>query len=352
MKTSFPNCNESVEAEEKNNRGKLTIHRREFIKTVGKAAVGVTLAPLLHLTPATEARGPNEPAEKMVKVLYDNLTPEQQSIVLLPWNDKRRLRVENNWRVVPQRIADIYSKTQQETIDAILRGVTNEVGYEKLMRAMKDDSGGLGNYSACLFHTGDKGETTPSRLAFLLTGRHQTLRADGGTEKNAVFGGPIFYGHAVEFNERPDHPGNVWWHQARLASKVFSALDEKQRKLALVQGTSPEDSPACIRLKGENGQFSGIPISELSPDQKTLVESVMRGLLEPYRQSDVDEAFLAIKANGGLEAVHLSFYQDGDLPDENGIWDRWKIEGPTLAWYFRGSPHVHTWVNVKHKVDS
>ena len=24
----------------------------------------------------------------------------------------------------------------------------------------------------------------------------------------------------------------------------------------------------------------------------------------------------------------------------------WKIEGPTMSWYFRGSPHVHTWVHI------
>jgi hypothetical protein len=29
--------------------------------------------------------------------------------------------------------------------------VTSEEGYEKILRAMQDDMGGLGNYSACLF---------------------------------------------------------------------------------------------------------------------------------------------------------------------------------------------------------
>jgi hypothetical protein len=66
------------------------------------------------------------------------------------------------------------------------------------MKAMQDDSGGLENYSACLF------SDEQDKLSFLLTGRHQTLRADGGAEKNAVFGGPIFYGHAVQFSERPE----------------------------------------------------------------------------------------------------------------------------------------------------
>ena len=24
----------------------------------------------------------------------------------------------------------------------------------------------------------------------------------------------------------------------------------------------------------------------------------------------------------------------------------WRIEGPSFVWYFRGTPHVHVWVNV------
>ena len=42
----------------------------------------------------------------------------------------------------------------------------------------------------------------------------------------------------------------------------------------------------------------------------------------------------------------------GDLPDKDGIWDRWKLEGPAFVWYFRGSPHVHTWINIAHKAES
>jgi hypothetical protein len=31
----------------------------------------------------------------------------------------------------------------------------------------------------------------------------------------------------------------------------------------------------------------------------------------------------------------------------DGVWDVWQIEGPFMRWYFRGSPHVHTWVHVR-----
>ena len=132
------------------------------------------------------------------------------------------------------------------------------------------------------------------------------------------------------------------------ASKIFHALDGKQRQIALVLSGSPSDRPSTVNLKGKKGKFVGIPVSELANDQKELVEQVLRSLLEPYRRSDVEEVLTAINANGGIDKLHISFYKDGDLSDKDGIWDRWKLEGPTFAWYFRGSPHVHTWINIAH----
>jgi hypothetical protein len=319
------------------------LNRRDFLKKVVKVAAVVGAAPVIGQVGPVFARGRAEPAEKMVKMLHESLSAEQRKILLLPWSNSRRLQVANNWRVVPQRIKGAYSKDQQEMIREILQGVTSEEGFDKIMRAMRDDAGGLGNYSASLFSDGN------DKLSFVLTGRHQTIRADGGAQQNAVFGGPLFCGHSVDFNERPDHPGNVWWHQARLASKVYYALNGKQQGLALVKRGSPADRASTIRLQGESGKFTGIPVSELSGDQNDLVASVLRSLLEPYRKTDVAEVMAALDANGGLDKLHISFYKDGDLPDKDGVWDRWKIEGPAFIWYFRGSPHVHTWIHVAHK---
>ena len=126
----------------------------------------------------------------------------------------------------------------------------------------------------------------------------------------------------------------------------------EQQHLALVQNGSPADRQSTVNLKGERGKFSGIPVSELANDQKALVEQVLGSLLEPYRKSDVEEAMRAIHANGGMDSLHLSFYKDGNLLDKAGIWDRWKLEGPAFIWYFRGSPHVHAWIHIAHKVES
>ncbi len=342
---NYLDCSESFELNSNDSRRQHKLNRRDFLKKTGKAAVVLSALPFIGKVPPIFARGSEEHAELMVRRLFESLSQEQKNLLLLPWRDVRRLHVNNNWHVVPEKIGHAYSNEQKEIIREILKGVTSEEGYDKTMTAMKDDSGGLENYSACLFSNGE------DKLSFLLSGRHQTIRADGGAEKMAVFGGPIFYGHAVEFYERPDHPGNVWWHQSRLASKVYQALDGKQQQIALVLGGSPADHPSTVKLKGKKGKFSGIPVGELANDQKALVGQVLRSLLEPFRESDIEEVLAAINANGGSDKLHISFYKEGDMPDKDGIWDRWKLEGPAFVWYFRGSPHVHTWINIAHQAE-
>jgi len=71
----------------------------------------------------------------------------------------------------------------------------------------------------------------------------------------------------------------------------------------------------------------------------------MSDLLAPFRKQDADEAIKLIKANG-FENLHMAFYKNLDIGND-GVWDVWQIEGPAMVWYFRGAPHVHTWVHVR-----
>jgi len=51
---------------------------------------------------------------------------------------------------------------------------------------------------------------------------------------------------------------------------------------------------------------------------------------------------------GGFDNLHLSFYNGAKMDIGNdGVWDVWQLESPNMVWYFRGAPHVHTWVNIR-----
>ena len=80
-------------------------------------------------------------------------------------------------------------------------------------------------------------------------------------------------------------------------------------------------------------------------DQKSELQKVLTMLVEPFRVEDREEALECLKTQGGLDGCVLTFYEDGDI-GEDGVWDNWRLEGPSFVWYFRGEPHVHVWVNV------
>ena len=76
----------------------------------------------------------------------------------------------------------------------------------------------------------------------------------------------------------------------------------------------------------------------------------MKVMLEPYRNADSEDVQACLKKQGGLDKCSLAFYQDGDIGDD-GVWDNWRLEGPAFVWYFRGSPHVHLWINIGDSPD-
>ena len=61
-------------------------------------------------------------------------------------------------------------------------------------------------------------------------------------------------------------------------------------------------------------------------------------------QDDRDAILDCLKKQGGLDKCSLAFYREGALGEDE--WDNWRLEGPSFVWYFRGTPHVHIWINV------
>lgn len=315
-----------------------SVSRRDFLRTVGTTVGGIALgSTAVGLLPVAAQTAKPPKAESLVKTLFESLTAKQKETLCMSWEHPKRSMVQANWAIVKPTISEIFTADQQKMVEGILRGITTEEWYPKIVQQMENDGGGLDQYHVAMF-----GDPHSRKFEWVLTGRHVTLRADGHSNANAAFGGPIFYGHAPKDTEDPNHPGNVYWEQAQQANSVFQALDGKQRGVALLDKAPSEDS---IKLQGKAGAFPGIAIGELSKDQKQLVHKVMHTLLAPYRPSDASEVMRDIQANGGLDKIHLAFYKQEDL-GADGVWDIWRLEGPALVWHFRGAPHIHTWVNI------
>jgi hypothetical protein len=320
-----------------------TLDRRNFLRTTGAAAAAAGI-----VTPSLAAKAEKKPpAETIVKTLYESLTDKQKKQMCFDWDhvDPRRgllrIRLENNWKITrPEIRSKFYTADQQAMIRAIFEGITNPDWHKRFDQQLRDDVGGFGRrQSIAIFGTPGSG-----KFEFVLASRHMTLRCDGDSAEHVAFGGPILYAHEGEaLFEKPGHPTNVFWYQALEANKIYHMLDGKHQKQALITKGMPTEEK--VAFQGAKGAFPGVPISELARDQKEGLQKILGMLLEPFRQSDQNEATKCLKAHGGLDKCHLAFYQEGDL-GEDKIWDNWRIEGPSFVWYFRGDPHVHVWVNI------
>lgn len=330
----------------------MSADRRQFLKSAAAAAASAAAFPLFATAkdaPAVAGPTVKSAAETAVKALYDTFTAAQKKDVCFAWDHKDKDRgllrtfVSNNWQITKHTLnSEFFTKEQRGIVGDIFKGLVNPEWHKRFIKQLEQDNGGKAfgtAQSVAIF-----GEPGTDKFEFVMTGRHQTIRADGNTEKSVAFGGPIFYGHAGKnFTEEKDHPDNVFWPQALAANKVYTLLDDKQKKAALVK-TSPKE--AAVQFRGEKAKEQpGLLISELTGDVRKEIQKVLEVLIEPFRTEDRDECQAMLKAQGGLDACKLSFFADEDVGFDD-VWDNWRIEGPSFVWHFRGCPHVHVWVNV------
>jgi hypothetical protein len=325
-----------------------SLDRRDFIRAIGAGVVGVASAGTLLVSGrARAAEDPRpekpRPAEELVKELHAGFSDEQKKNLVLPFNHglvegkgrATRLGMYNS-ALQNKKIADNYTKGQQELIERILKAISaGDDGYRCISRGGNfDTGGGLRGCGATLFGDPSKDK----EWSWVFTGHHLTVRCDGRPADGVGFGGPMYYGHSPSgYSEN-----NVFYFQTKSVMGVYDALEEKQREKAVIKGSPGEQLPS-IRFRPNGEARPGLAFADLSKDQKELVEKVMKDLLKPYRTEDVNEVMGIVKDTGGMDKIHLAFYRQRD---DGNRWHFWRLEGPGFVWNFRVLPHVHTYVNV------
>ncbi len=344
--------------------------RRDFLKGIASSTATAALGgSLLGLVPGSQAAPEaTSTADAAVKALYDSLTEQQKQAMCFDWDKKGygglplRLHVTNNWAVSSTAIGAL-SKDQQALVDEVLKSVLNPGWPAKLAQQAKDDTGKpwTQDRKIAIFGTPASG-----KCQCVISGFHLTFRAGGDRGGHAAFGGAICHGHQPSgFHEKPGHPGNIFWYQAQQAHKVYQLLDGKQQQKALVARGMPyyefegkidrsvilpqsklnRALEPDVRFRGPAAVLPGLPITEMTRDQKEAMHKVLASLLEPYRQPYREAVQRCLERQGGLDRCHLIFYREHTL-GKDGEWDNWRVEGPAFVWYFRGYPHVHLWVHV------
>ena len=185
------------------------------------------------------------------------------------------------------------------------------------------------------------GDPHSKNFQVMFSGPHLNLRVGGRNDEGVAFGGPQVYGDQ-RGNEEAGLPNNVYQPQLSMGMELLHSLDQKQQALA-IRKESPVQTQ--IELQGDGGEFPGISIATLSPQSRAKVRDVISLILKPYPESDVVYAWRCLDHNGGVEGLHLSYYEDSSYA-ANGIYQTYRLEGPSAVFYFRGFPHVHAFFNV------
>ncbi len=285
---------------------------------------------------------PSQTAETLAASLYDSLTDAQRADICFAWDHQDPQRgllrrfIANHWQVTRPVIAsDFYTRRQRDLIARIFKSLLDPSWHAAFLRQLSDDTGGheWGRDQSIGFF----GDPRSGSWQFVLCGRHLTLRT--GSRQSQVFGGPIVYGHAATgFWEKAGHPGNVFWGQAQAASKLHVLLDAAQKSRAELDRL-PEETEI-----GFNTPLNGLHMRDLSAAQSKQLDALIRTLVAPFRASDRARIMECLVRQGGPQALTVAFgrAQRKSAPD----WDDWRLQGPSFVWHWRGSPHVHVWVNV------
>jgi hypothetical protein len=346
-----PECDEAFDFPEP-----PPLDRRDFFRIAGGTTAAVALTGSAALGAAPTPAKKSKPAEDLIKELFGTLSEDQKKKLVYDFDHGKGPRSRPtrlgmfNAPIFNLRIGDVYTKAQVELIERIVKAMSNgDDGYRQISRGGTWDGSGAFERTGAVFF----GEPKPgNKYAFVFAGHHLTIRADGDFEDGIAFGGPTYYGHSPNGWSR----GNIFNYQTRSVVKLYQALDLKQQEKA-TQPERPRGVPreqyASVVFRAKAEDRPGLPAEDLSKDQRALVEEVMRSVLKPYRQEDVDEVMTIVKKNGGLEKIKLAFYtetHENTRTTKEQPWSFWRLEGPGFVWNFRVLPHVHTYVNISSKL--
>ncbi len=304
------------------------VDRRTFLARAGATAAALVIGPDWLPAVADELKAA---PDTLAKELYVAIGAQRLGAVHPPHSPIAR-EVHANWDVSPVRIRSL-ELPHQALVREIIRSATTDEGYQRFRRQMRDDSGGIHNYSLAFV-----GQPESQKFQLVIAGRHFTLRIDGRADDKIAFGGPILYGHSEE--RRAEH--NLFHDHTRRANAMYTMLDERQRARALVQTRHPDEGNVHVR---PDNLREGIGVGELTAEQQAIIAATIRELLAQYGDKAVAEMTDIVTANGGWTTQRLAFYAGPDW-HHDGLWDVWRLEGPGFLYYYRGMPHVHAYVNI------
>src|SRR5262245_14456231 len=324
-------------------RWSAKMNRRTALKLGAQLGVlgGIGLAGGYQLVPPSPSREIDR-VDLLAQRLFASLDAEQRTDTCVPYDHP--LRQYHNRGVMGggRDILFGFSRNQRKILTDLMYAGLSDDGRSRVPEEFFTRWSGV--HALRVVMCGD-----PQRPPYqvILTGNHLNLRLGGTSREGAAFGGPQVYGDQ-RGNERPGLPGNVYRDQFLLAQRMLRNLDASRRELAILNEAPVQTG---IELQGRGGSFPGVAVSSLAPADQALARDLVERILATYPANDVAYARACLQANGGVDALFLSYYQHGE---DGAIAEGqvFRLEGPAAVMYFRGYPHVHAFINIAMSTDA
>jgi hypothetical protein len=232
MRPNSPHCPDC-------DRGPDGPNRRDFLRTVSAAAAAVAAGgvPLFATAKAHAAPTAKNAAETAVKGLYDSLTETQRKEVCFDWDHKdkdRGLRAPSSATTAHHEAGHSQRLLHEEAADIIhdvFKGLIHPDWYAKVLKQLKDDTGGQEGAPA---EHRDLGKPGDGKFELVMTGRHMMLRPTAippsHTSHSAVRSSTdIRRRRWSGCARRTATPATCTGIRVRWPTPLFKTLDDKQK---------------------------------------------------------------------------------------------------------------------------
>lgn len=331
-----------------------SIGRRTFL-AASAAAAGLVVARGLGVH-GPLGRAPAAHFDEALRDFAASLSPAQRARILLPADHPSR-QITNTIAFLDRpHLGTLLSPSQLAAAADLCDRMLSAKGRHDLAGTFAVE----GKFEGCVLTIYGDPQQGPAQLALL--GGHVHLR--GGDRGGVPLGGGVAYGHQIG-NEEWRIPGNSFAHHGDAANAVYTALDEAERARATERKAPIE---LVVQPQGETGRFDGLRIGDANEGARAAAATLLATVLSTYPEAEAAEALSAIDARGGVDALHLAFYEshgfhadmipvselDAAARAQRGTpyWQVWRLEGPGTVIHFQGHPHVHAYVQITGEGDA
>lgn len=277
-----------------------------------------------------------------------SLSAEQKAIASFAFDDPERL----NWHFIPrprkglpiremapeQRALAFGLIETGLSVEGVLK-VTTIMSLEQILKDVEKGTGPVRDPEA--YYLSIFGKPGEGKWGWRIEGHHLSINLT--LEKGKIIGAtPAFFGsNPAEVRQGPRSGLNVLGDRDDRALRLVQALDENQKKAALVEDKAASDVRAANTPQPPTDAAVGIAYADLKDDQRAMLKAIVESYAEDM-PLEVSAAWLSEIKKAGVDAIKFAWF--GPLDRSQG--HAYRIQGPTFLVEFNNTQnnanHVHS----------